>query len=207
MKNKTLFLMFGPLLCLSIAISSVSAEDSSALHRIRTCEIELEMLKNSISTQEQARESLEREVSGLLKATRESMKETRESTSTKQSNIDKALEKVTQDCKQLKNHSNELSKVVNDLSKTVQGMKESSQQQAQAIRELEQALRTITLAMGAKPPKVASSDKGSSYIVKNGDSLEKIARAHGMTLNEIKDLNGLKQSKIHPGQELRVRNP
>jgi LysM repeat protein len=194
------------LLCFSIIKSPIFAEDHfSALHRIKNCEIELEMLKNSISTQEQSRESLEKEVSILLKATRESMKETKDSTSHKQSSIDAALEKLTQDCKQLKNHSNELSKVVNDLSKTVQGMRESSQQQTVAIRELEQALRTITIAMGAKSPKITSSEKTIAYIVKNGDSLEKIARAYGMTLNEIKEINDLKQSKIHPGQELHVR--
>jgi LysM repeat protein len=199
---------WGFLFCFSIAISSILAEDnSSALHRIKNCEIELEMLKNSISTQEQSRESLEKEVSSLLKASRESMKETRDSTSHKQSSIDAALEKLTQDCKQLKNHSNELSKVVNDLSKTVQGLKENSQQQTLAIKELEQALRTITIAMGAKSQKISSSEKTISYIVKNGDSLEKIARSHGMTLNEIKEINDLKQSKIHPRQELHVRKP
>ena len=39
----------------------------------------------------------------------------------------------------------------------------------------------------------------------DGDSLEKIARAHGMTLQEIRELNALKSSTIHPGQELTVR--
>lgn len=196
------------LLCFFMIPSTIRAENqSSVVHRIKNCEIELEMLKNSISTQEQSRESLEREVSNLLKATRESIKETKESTSHKQASMDTALEKLTQDCKQLKNHSNELSKVVNELTQTVQGMKETSQQQTVAIKELEQALRTITVAMGAKSPKMPSSDATISYTVKNGDSLEKIARAHGMTLSEIKEINDLKQSKIYPGQELRVRKP
>jgi LysM repeat protein len=192
--------------CIALVSSYLFSEDPSLIHRVKNCEVELEMLKNSISTQEQSREALEKEVSQLLKATRDSLKETKEGTSNKQSQMDKALEKMVQDCKQLKTHSNELSKTVNELAQSVQEIKDSAVHQGQAIKELEQALRAITSAMGGKStPK--SSGKASSYTVKNGDSLEKIARAHGMTIAELKELNNLKQSTIRPGQELSVRQP
>jgi methyl-accepting chemotaxis protein len=100
------------------------------------------MLKNSISTQEQSREALEKEVSGLLKATRESLVESKDRSSQQSKSIEGTLEKLSLDLKQLKVHSNELSSTVNELSKTLQNMKESSQQQGQAIRELEQAMRS-----------------------------------------------------------------
>ena len=162
------------------------------------------MLKNSISTQEQSREALEKEVSGLLRATRDSLTESKDRSSQQGKSIDATLEKLSSDMKQLKSHSNELSQTVNDLSKTLQSMKEGSQQQGQALRELEQAMRSITLAMGGKGP---SNGKTATYAVKSGDSLEKIARSHGMTVNEIKELNSLKSLTIHPGQELQVHSP
>lgn len=188
-------------LCILLATSALFSEDAGTLHRVRNCEIELEMLKNSISTQEQSREALEKEVSTLLKATRDSLRETREGTSHKQTQMDKALDKLVQDCKQLKTHSNELSSTINELAQSIQNIKETTKQQGQAIRELEQAMRALTQAMGGKGP--AKKNTGY-YTVKSGDSLEKIARAHGMTINELRDLNNLKQSTIHPGQELRV---
>ena len=61
-------------------------------------------------------------------------------------------------------------------------------------------MRAITMAMGGK-----SAGSASTYIVKNGDSLEKIAKAYGMSIGELKELNQLKSSTIHPGQELHVR--
>ena len=176
------------------------ATTNALSHRIRVCEAEMEMLKNSISTQEQSREALEKEVSGLLRATRETLTESKDRSSQQSKNIDTTLEKLSSDLKQLKSHSNELSNTVNELSKTLQTMKEGTQQQGQAIRELEQAMRSITLAMGGK-----GGGKTGSYTVKNGDSLEKIARAHGMTVNELKELNSLKSLVIRPGQELVVR--
>ena len=181
------------------------ATTNALSHRVQVCEAEMEMLKNSISTQEQSRESLEKEVSSLLKATRESLVESKDRSSQQSKSIEATLEKLSLDLKQLKTHSNELSHTVNELSKTLQNMKESSQQQGQAIRELEQAMRSITLAMSGKGSG-SSNGKTATYTVKSGDSLEKIARAHGMTLNEIKELNSLKSLTIRPGQELLVRS-
>ena len=166
------------------------------------------MLKNSISTQEQAREALEKEVSSLLRATRDSLSDAREGSTQRQKTFDTALERLTQDLKQLKTHSNELSQTINDLAKTVQNVKENERQHGQAIKELEHAMRAITLAMGGKSQAKSSSDgKTTTYTVKSGDSLEKIARAHGMSLQEIKELNALKGATIHPGQELTIRQP
>ena len=199
--------------CLIVLVLSCSqlcadASTNALTHRLQSCETEMEMLKNSISTQEQAREALEKEVSGLLRATRESLASSRDGASQRQKAFDTTLEKLTQDLKQLKTHSNDLSQTMNDLAKTVQGLKESERQQGQAIKELEQAMRALTLALGGKSPGKPSADGSTiSYTVKSGDSLEKIARTHGMTLSEIKEMNALKGTTIHPGQELLVRKP
>ena len=43
------------------------------------------------------------------------------------------------------------------------------------------------------------------YQIIKGDNLSEIARLHQMTVAELKKLNGLKGSVIHPGRQLRVR--
>ncbi len=188
----------------SCQLSAADSATNALSHRLHACETEVEMLKNSISTQEQAREALEKEVSSLLRATRESLADARAGSSSRQKTFDATLERLSQDLKQLKTHSNELSQTVNDLAKTVNSLKETGRQQGQAIRELEHAMRSLTLALSGKP---AADGKTVSYKVKSGDSLEKIARAHSMTIQELKDLNALQSATIHPGQELRVRSP
>jgi LysM repeat protein len=42
------------------------------------------------------------------------------------------------------------------------------------------------------------------YIVKKGDTLSGIARNNGLTIRELKRLNGLKDSAIKPGQRLKL---
>lgn len=192
------------LLAAVLLVVRLQADDAGQValsHRLKNCEIELDMLKNNIASQEQSREAMEKEMSALLKATKQTLQETKEGGIQGQKSIDHAIDKLSQDCKQLKSHSNELSKSFNDLAKTVESLKESQKQEAQAIRDLERAMRAITMAMGG------SEAKPGCYVVKSGDSLGKIAKAHGMTIAELKELNQLQGATIRPGQQLQVRTP
>lgn len=59
---------------------------------------------------------------------------------------------------------------------------------------------------------ILGEDFPTEYMVKSGDSPSSIAEAHGLTLAELRDLNGWKVPKgkpyprIHPGQKVRVRS-
>jgi membrane-bound lytic murein transglycosylase D len=46
------------------------------------------------------------------------------------------------------------------------------------------------------------NDNGSQYIVRSGDTLEKIAREHNVTIQQIQRWNNLKGGRIYPGQGL-----
>ncbi|MGC8967284.1 MAG: septal ring lytic transglycosylase RlpA family protein [Thermus sp.] len=43
-----------------------------------------------------------------------------------------------------------------------------------------------------------------TYTVKKGDTLFRIAKAHGLSVGELMRLNGLASERIYPGQVLRV---
>ncbi|MBU8708931.1 peptidoglycan endopeptidase LytE [Bacillus subtilis] len=63
-----------------------------------------------------------------------------------------------------------------------------------------------TLSINGKSTSSKSSSSSSStYKVKSGDSLWKISKKYGMTINELKKLNGLKSDLLRVGQVLKLK--
>lgn len=50
----------------------------------------------------------------------------------------------------------------------------------------------------------SSVESGNSYVVKSGDTLTKIATAHGVSVSELRSANGLKTSRLNVGQKLKI---
>jgi len=62
-----------------------------------------------------------------------------------------------------------------------------------------------TSAGSAAPTTAVGGDTGTaSYTVKSGDTLTKIAKAHGTTVKAIEAANGLSTTKIKVGQKLKI---
>ena len=55
-----------------------------------------------------------------------------------------------------------------------------------------------------EPPKPEPRTTISSYVVKQGDTLYSLSRRFGMSVTELKSLNGLTGSTINIGQTLKV---
>lgn len=60
------------------------------------------------------------------------------------------------------------------------------------------------LSLFVKGQPVKDSPKKNVYIVKNGDSLGKIAKKNSTTVAKIKSWNSMKSSTIYPGQKLTI---
>lgn len=73
--------------------------------------------------------------------------------------------------------------------------------------ELGGATRIASAAAAPEPvraPASATAPSVTPYKVRRGDSLWTIARAHGTTVNELRDRNNLRNSRIFAGQVLEV---
>lgn len=65
-------------------------------------------------------------------------------------------------------------------------------------------LKWITRKVNKAKLAASRPTRPSTYTVKNGDSLWKIAKANNTTVQGIKDLNKLKSDAIRPGQKLNI---
>ena len=90
-------------------------------------------------------------------------------------------------------------------------------EQEMQIRQLEEKIAQLTdtpppsrpapsvPSAPAESSDAKTASQESTYTVKSGDSIERIARNHGTTAYALSKLNGLKDgSLIHPGQKLKV---
>jgi len=53
-----------------------------------------------------------------------------------------------------------------------------------------------------RPAQSSASENGDSYVVKSGETLESIARDHGVSIDQLKRWNRLRTSRINSGQSL-----
>lgn len=167
---------------------------------------ELATLKQKIQNQESVLDSMHAEVSALIKAAKESQKSTGAQVDSRLKNMEKTLEKLVADLKQFKKHANETSTSFSEIQKKLAEQHEISSLQGQQIKDLENALRHIATAMQTKGAQSLAADTSSSseYRVKAGDTLEKIAKSHGTTIDAIRRENSLCKDTIYPGQKLHI---
>lgn len=93
----------------------------------------------------------------------------------------------------------------------VERLKALCAEQEMQIRQLEEKISQLTHTPPPSQP-AASPNRGSqpiseetSYTVKSGDSIERIARNHDISTSTLAKLNGLKaDSLIHPGQKIKI---
>ncbi|UNF70680.1 LysM peptidoglycan-binding domain-containing protein [Bacillus subtilis] len=87
---------------------------------------------------------------------------------------------------------------INELKK-LNGLKSDLLRVGQVLK-----LKGSTSSSSSSSSKVSSSST-STYKVKSGDSLWKISKKYGMTINELKKLNGLKSDLLRVGQVLKLK--
>lgn len=57
---------------------------------------------------------------------------------------------------------------------------------------------------GRTTTKISPAKKGQFYVVKSGDTLGKIAKQHGVTIQAVRTANKMKGDLIFPGQKLQL---
>lgn len=157
-------------------------------------EAELDALKQKLENFHVILESLQQQLQEQGKGQKEELKKGTASLDIKIAALENMAKSLAADLKQLQAHANE-------TATSLQAMKQKLGEQNGTIENLQSAIQTLIEALQVKLEIPVS---GKTYKVKAGDSLEKIARAHGTTIQAIKNINGMSSDKIVVGKTLLI---
>lgn len=192
-------------LCLFLILSSCSlwaqnrvidhlqTDVSDIRERLRHFKVERELLEDRLQAQGQEIADLKKELTHQHQSQSTLVGAKSEQLGGRLNSLEKGQEALTTDLKQLKKHLNDTSEVINKLSDHVEQNQTAMKGQ---IQDLKKAVESL-VGLLQKP-------SGSSYKVKAGDNLEKIAKSTGCSVDTLRKLNNLTNDRIIVGRELRL---
>ncbi|MBI5274192.1 MAG: LysM peptidoglycan-binding domain-containing protein [Chlamydiales bacterium] len=206
------FVIFIPLIMMGCTtINSTSRQEKErvevSMHKIRT---DLEEIKHDLNTHQMELHILEGKlvnhddsISILKEETFDEyatmLKTLEEKTSQLDKKIDRMEKKQTeilQDFKKYQDHSKEMYMALTEYKSKFLELEKFMRQQNNVIKEMKQVKDDLTSLLDTK----------GSYIVKAGDSLEKIAKKHQISIEMLKKANHMQSDLIVVGQELVIPN-
>ena len=114
--------------------------------------------------------------------------------------LEKLLEKTKEDLREIASHANQTTATFIEYRNKIAECEKQIAHQSEVLDEiakLKGTLKSISKAMH-------EGSSGKIHKVKSGDSLEKIARLGGVSIDELKKINGLSTDTIFIGQELKL---
>ena len=183
---------------LELSLHKVRTDVEDIKHDLNTYEIEHHVLEGKQIDQEQLIISLKNQVSDLKQGKLETFTNELQNLDRKITQFSKNQEKILSDIRQLSTHANETTTALAQYKEKIALFEKSMIAHNQQIQEV------IKLREGLA--KLTTSDPSRNYIVKAGDSLEKIARHYQVSVDQIKKLNNLTSDLIVVGQEISIPN-
>lgn len=190
-------------------------------HEMRNHEDEIRIFDRKIQSQENSFEDFKQQ---LLDETQSQRDLTRAATINLEgrtdtlnqsiSNLDASVKGLTSDLRLIKTQSNDSVAVLGQYRQKIGELEEIIHTQGQLIQNLEQALKSMVEVWEAKETArelatkpleaTSSSDSDKTYKVQSGDSLEKIAKAHKVSVQSLRAANQLTGDRILIGQTLKI---
>jgi len=123
--------------------------------------------------------------------------------------LDRATKGVISDIRQIQSQTNETVASLNQLKERLQQMEKFYEAQMKHMASLEAALQSMVDLVDTKNAPIQEMARATvegigTYKVQAGDTLEKIAKVHKVSLQNLKDANQLTSDRIIIGQTLKI---
>lgn len=183
-----------------LTLHEVQTNVDDIRHDVNCTQTEIQILEGRVKQYESALAALKQQDLEKRQAKIDALSQQLQTLEKKWAAIEKTKEKEVQELERLVSHANETAASLAQFKSRFQELEEEIVSQNRRFDDLSKVKNSIeTLAKGMQE----ESLKGS-YKVRAGDSLEKIARKHQTTVEQLKKLNRLDQDLIVVGQEIKI---
>lgn len=186
-----------------LTLHKMRTEVEDLKHDLNTSDIELHILEGKLIDQEETISMLKEHLIEPQTGKIEGLEQLFQTFNKKISVLEKKQEEILSDLRQLGSHANETTTALAQYKDKISEMEKALLFQNKKFEELAKLKKTLE----SVSQEFAKQDL-LSYVVKEGDSLQKISKNHHITVDELKKINHLKDDLIFSGQTLLVpRSP
>lgn len=195
------------------AIKEVRNSVESMKHAIRNQETEIRTFEEKLESLDSIIESIRDELSNTSMSHKEQLKGSTGAFESKLTSVETSIKGILADLKQFQAYTAESSAALLLYQKKITDLEKSVTLQNQNMDDMQAAIKSLTEVLQIKhsvPSKLSTNSSLSTataegvYTVKDGDSLDKIARAHQTTIKALKELNNLTTDRIVVGKQLKI---
>lgn len=181
---------------MELSLHKVRTEVEEIKHDLNTYEIEHHVLEGKLIDQEQTISLLKGQIAELKSGKLESFMQEVQTLEKKLHQISKKQDKIVSDIRQLSSHANDTTTALSQYKEKIAHFEKAISTQNQQLKELAKLKDGVA--------KLTKLERQNVYSVKSGDSLEKIARENGTTVEELKKLNQMTTDLIVVDQLLNL---
>lgn len=192
----------GPSLAEKNAEDLQSLRESISLlrHKLDNQQVSAKTFEERLLNFETMLESFREDVEKTASSQKESLNAKTQSLELRLASLEKLSEALSADIKLIGKSFNDTLQTIKELESSIAKNNRNLSNMQNAVSSLLEALQPDTkLALEAD-----LSGKTINYKIKNGDSLEKIAKNHRTTVQSIKELNQMTTDKIIVGKTIKI---
>lgn len=175
------------------AFSDLQASYNKLQHQLSNNKSEIKAFEERLLNFEVMLDAIREEALASKEQQKESIQTRSHSLELRITNLEQASKALASDIKQLSNHSNDTKHKLSEIENALA-------QQNKNFANLQNAVTSLIEAFQDKP----DSSTSTRYTVKNGDSLDKIAKTHQTSVQALKEFNGMTSDKIIVGKTIKI---
>jgi len=216
--NKNFYFIFLALICFSSCTTSQLAfkrndnelnleelriELADVKHALNSTQVELSILEDRVKSQDSVLFAVKNQTPNKSPSFSQ-LNSQIAALEKKIGSIESIQEKVLSDLKLLSSHANTTAGALSQYRDKIQELEKNIAAQNEKFEEFTKLKSTLSSISKLMKQNTFSEEFHRTYKVVSGDSLEKIARQHGTTVDTLKKLNRLDNDRIMAGQELKI---